>query len=134
MFHNLADRRIDGNPTFGLQFAKWYMDDPLIRAERKEAIEGQIHALADTHTGVALEEQEITEEIIAALQFQLDELILFRQQWARGVFTPARHVSPREEMGQGGYLLAPCQVLQHAVQKGDANGNGDFGQGWSMGA
>jgi hypothetical protein len=49
VFHNLADRRIDGNPTFGLQFAKWYMDDPLIRAERKEAIEGQIHALADTH-------------------------------------------------------------------------------------
>ena len=70
------------------------MDDPLIRAERKQAIEGQIHALADTHTGVALEEQEITEEIIAALQFLLDELILFRQQWTRGVFIPARAHQP----------------------------------------
>ena len=110
------------------------MDDPLIRAERKEAIEGQIHALADTHTGVALEEQEITEEIIAALQFQLDELILFRQQWTRGVFIAARDIRPREEMSQGWDLFVPSEVLQHAVQKGDAEGNSDFGQWRSMGA
>ena len=83
------------------------MDDPQIRGERKQAIEGQINALADTHTGVALEEQEITEEVIAALQFLLDEVVLFRQQWARGVFITAGHISPGEEMGQGWYLLAP---------------------------
>jgi hypothetical protein len=134
VFHNLADRRIDGNPAFGLQLAEWYMDDPLIRAERKQTIEGQIHALADTHTGVALEEQEITEEIVAALQFLLDELILFRQQWTRGVFIAARDIRPREEMSQGWDLFVPSEVLQHAVQKGDAEGNGDFGQWRSMGA
>ncbi len=87
------------------------MDGPQIRAEWEQAIQGKIHALADAHAGVALEEQEITEEIIAALQFLLDELILFRQQWARGVFIAAGHIGPREEMGQGWYLLVPGEVL-----------------------
>jgi len=83
---------------------------------------------------VALEEQEITEEIIAALQLLLDQLILFRQQWTRGDFIPAGDISPREEMSQGWDLFVPSEVLQHAVQKGDADGNGDFGEGRSMGA
>src|SRR5260370_1436743 len=92
----LKDKGSAGSPAFSLQIAERSMYDALIRAEGKQAVEGQIHALADTHTGVALEEQEITEEIIAALQFLLDELVLFRQQWTRGVFIAARHISPRE--------------------------------------
>ena len=96
MFHDLADRRIHGNPAFGLQFAERHMDGPLIRAEREQAIKGQIDALADAHAGVALEQQEITEEIIAALQFLLDELILFRQQWTRRRCSSRRGTSARE--------------------------------------
>jgi hypothetical protein len=30
-------------------------------------------------------------------------------------------------MSQEWYLLVPGQVFQHAVQKGDTDGNGDFG-------
>jgi hypothetical protein len=83
---------------------------------------------------VSLEQQEVTQEIITVLQFLLDELILFRQQRARGAFLAARDIRPTEEMSQGGCLLVPGQVLQHAAQKSDAEGHGDFGQGRSMGA
>ena len=80
------------------------MDGPLIRAERKQAIEGQIDTLADTHAGVALEEQEITEEIIAALQFLLDELILFRQ--SAGAVSAHRGVGHRRERADGRGLVS----------------------------
>jgi hypothetical protein len=50
---------------------------------------------------VALEQQEITEQVIAALQFLLDELILFRQERPWGDFIPARDITPGEEMSQG---------------------------------
>jgi hypothetical protein len=76
---------------------------------------------------VALEQQEIAEEIVAALQFPLDELILFRQQGTGGGFLPARDISPREEMSQRWDLLVPSEVFQHTVQEGDADGNGDSG-------
>ena len=65
------DRSIHGNPAFGLQLAEWYVDGPQIRTEWEQAIQGKIHALADPHAGVALEQQEIAEEIVAALQFPL---------------------------------------------------------------
>ena len=36
------------------------MDDPQIQREWKQAIDGEILTLADTHAGVPLEQQEIT--------------------------------------------------------------------------
>jgi hypothetical protein len=83
---------------------------------------------------VPLEQQEITKEIVAVLQFVLDELILFRQQRARGAFIAARDIGPTEEMTKRWYLMVPGQVLQHAVQKSDADDNGDLGEWWGMGA
>ena len=37
-------------------------------------------------------------------------------------------------MGKSCYLLAPCEVLQDALQEGDAKDDGNFGKGRSMGA
>jgi hypothetical protein len=110
------------------------VDGPPILPEWEQAVQRQIHTLSDAHAGVSLQQQEITEEVIATLEFLLDELILFRQQWARGAFLPARNIGRREEMCQGRDLLAPGQLLQHTVQEGDADGYGDGGQGRLVGA
>jgi hypothetical protein len=130
----MTDRRIHGNPAFGLQFSEGYVDGPPIRREGEEAIQFQIHTLANAHTGMSLEQQKITEEIIAAVEFLLDELIVFRQQRARGAFIPAWDIGSRQEMSKGWDPLVPRQILQHALQKSDADGDGNFGQWWSMGA
>ncbi len=110
------------------------MDGPPILREWKQAIQGEIHTLANAHAGVPLEQQKVTKEIIAMLQFLLDEVILFREQGARGEFITARDISPTEEMGKRWYLMVPGQVLQHTVHISDADDDGDFGEWRGMGA
>jgi len=66
--------------------------------------------------------------------FLLDELILFRQQRARGKFIAAGDICPTEEMSKMWYLVVPGQVLQHAMHISDADNNGDFGEWRGMGA
>jgi hypothetical protein len=55
------------------------VDGPPILPKWKQTVQCQICTLADAHTGVSLQQQEISQEIIAALEFVLDELILFGQ-------------------------------------------------------
>jgi hypothetical protein len=109
------------------------VDGPPILREWKQAIQREIHTLANAHAGVPLEQQEITKEIITVLQFLLDELILFRQQRARGEFIAARDISPTEEMSKRWYLVVPGQVLQHTVHISDADDDSDLGEWRGMG-
>ena len=54
------------------------MDSPLVGAERAQAIEGEIDTFADAHAGVTEKQEGITEQVIAAQKFLLDQLILVR--------------------------------------------------------
>ena len=60
-----------GNHTFSLEFTKWDMYCPLIRTGGAEAIEGQIGAFANSHTGVANQQKCITAQIVAAAELLL---------------------------------------------------------------
>ena len=51
--YQLTDQGIHRNPAFGFEFAKRYMDGPLVRADGAQAIYGEIDAFADAHAGMA---------------------------------------------------------------------------------
>src|ERR1700674_4376882 len=48
-----TNKEIHGDHAFRLEFAKWYVNRPLIRARGAETLKRQIGALADAHAGVA---------------------------------------------------------------------------------
>ena len=82
-----TDKRIDGDHTFGLQFAERHMNCPLIRAGGAEAIEGQIGAFADAHAGVTNQQKSVAAQIVAAEELLLQELVLL---CGEGAWKPLR--------------------------------------------
>jgi hypothetical protein len=64
---------------------------------------------------VALQQQQVAGEVVAANQFLLNPLVLLRQQRAGERSLAARDVFAREQASQGGDLLSPSQFFQQAV-------------------
>jgi hypothetical protein len=54
------------------------VDGPLAGSDCAQAIEGEIDAFPDAHSGMAKKKERITGQIIAPPQFLLDELVLLR--------------------------------------------------------
>ena len=67
-----------GTQSFGFELADRHMDGPLAGCECAQTIEGEIDAFPDAHAGVAEKKQRIAGQVIAALQFLLDQLVLLR--------------------------------------------------------
>jgi hypothetical protein len=72
------------------------MNRPLIRAGGAKAIEGQISAFPNAHTGVANQQKGIATKIVAAEEFLLQELILFGGEWPWKSFRGMRNVFAEE--------------------------------------
>jgi hypothetical protein len=64
---------------------------------------------------VALQQQQVAGEIVAADEFLLNPLVLFRQQRAGECVLTARDVFAGEQTSQGGDLLSPSQFFQQAM-------------------
>ena len=112
--NEFADERVHRDHSLGLQLAKRNMNRPLIRAEIVEAVKGKIDTFADAHSGVALKQEHIGRQIVAAEQFLLDQLILLGCQGAWQPLRSTWDVLATDQMGQGGDLRAPGKLFQHA--------------------
>ena len=111
-----ADKRIDRDHAFGIEFAERHMHGPLIRASGAEAIEGQIVALADAHAGVANQRKDVAAEIIAAEELLLQQLILLSGERAWQPFGAPRDVLSADQMREFRKLLCPSQFMQDGAQ------------------
>jgi len=96
--NQIASEGIDGNHTFGFQLAEGYVNPPLIGAGGMEAIEGEIDGFPDAHACVAEQQEEVGAEIVAAQQFLLEQLIVFRRQGTRQGVGTAGDVLATEEL------------------------------------
>ena len=67
----ITDEGIDGDHAFGFEFAEGYMNGPLVWTYGAQAVIGQVDAFADTHAGVAEQQEDISAQIVAA-----EELLL----------------------------------------------------------
>ena len=92
------------------------MDGPLVRPDGAQTIDREVDTFADAHAGMTDKQQGITGEVIAAQQFPLDQLILFRGQWARQTVLPSGNIIRDEQVGQRRNLLGPGKFFQHASQ------------------
>jgi hypothetical protein len=62
----ITNERIDGNHTFGFEFAEGDMNSPLLGAGGSKAIQAEISALTDAHSGMANQEESIATPIVPA--------------------------------------------------------------------
>jgi len=67
----ITDEGIDRDHAFGFEFAEGYMNSPLAWTYGAQAVIGQVDAFADTHAGVAEQQEDICLEVVAA-----EELLL----------------------------------------------------------
>jgi hypothetical protein len=75
--NDITDECINGDHTLGFEFAQGHVNRPLVRASGAQAVIGEVNTLADSHTGMAEQQEDICAQIVAAQEFLLEELILF---------------------------------------------------------
>jgi hypothetical protein len=62
--------------------------------------------------GMALQQQQVAEEVVATAQFLLQQLVLLGEQCAGKDLIAARDIIPRKQMRQSGNPFAPSQFFQ----------------------
>ena len=92
----IAREGVDGDHALGFQLAERDMQRPLIEAGNVETVEGEIDGFADAHAGVTEQQEEVGPQIVAAVQFLLEQLIVFRRQGAREAAGTAGNILPAE--------------------------------------
>ena len=70
--NDLTNERVDRDHALGFQLPERNVNGPSIRAGIMEAIIGKINTLANAHSGVAYQQQDIGWQVIAAEQFLLN--------------------------------------------------------------
>ena len=55
----ITDENIDGHHAFGFELAQRNIERPLVGAGEAEAVTGQVDRFADTHAGVAEQQEDI---------------------------------------------------------------------------
>ena len=69
--YEVTDEGIDGDHAFGLELAEGNMNSPLVRTGRAQAVIRQVDAFADTHAGVAEQQEDISDQVVAEEEFLL---------------------------------------------------------------
>src|ERR1019366_7583132 len=74
--YKVTDEVIDGDHAFGFELAEGHMNSPLVRPGRAQAVIRQVDAFADTHAGVAEQQKDISDQVVAAKELLLEKLIV----------------------------------------------------------
>ncbi len=108
---------IDGDHAFGLEFAEGDMNRPLVRPREAQTVIGEIYAFADTHTGRAQQEEDISAEIVAAHELLLEELILFGSERPWQSVGRARDILAQQQVGQFSAMAGASQFMEDGAQR-----------------
>src|ERR1019366_3030582 len=94
------------------------MDGPLAGPDGAQTINREVDTLTDAHAGMTDKQQNITGEVVAAQQFLLDQLILFRGQRARQTVIPSGNIIGDEQVVSR--LQADSRRCGHRNREGTA--------------
>ena len=108
--YEITDEGIDGDHAFGLEFAEGDMNGPLVWTRGAQAVIGEIDAFADTHAGVAEQQEDISAEIVAAHELLLQELILLGGERSWQTLGRARNILAQQQVGQFGEMAGARPV------------------------
>ena len=111
-----TNKEIHGDHAFRLEFAKWYVNRPLIRARGTETVAHQIGTFTDAHAGVANQQKGIATQVVAAEEFLLQEFILLCRERTWKSLWEAWNVLAADQMGEFRKLFGPSQFVTDAAQ------------------
>ena len=111
----MARLLVDGNQTLGVQLTERHMQRPLVFTQMAQAIQREIDALADTHSGSANEAQRVRGQVVGVAQFLIQELVVFRRKWCGQTAWQWREILAANEVGLDGIAVL-SQVLEEAAE------------------
>src|SRR6516162_10098682 len=74
--NEVADKAVNRDHAFGLEFAEWDMNRPLIWPHHAETVPGQIGTFSDAHAGMANEQKGIAAQIVTPQELLPEKLVL----------------------------------------------------------
>jgi hypothetical protein len=89
------------------------MNGPTIRSDIAKANLGKIDTFTDAHTGVALQQEDVSARSLRREQLLLDRLILLRRQGPGQALGWPWRILATDEPGQLGDLCGPSKFLQN---------------------
>ena len=113
----IPDKAVYRDQAFGLEFAQWDMNSPLIGSCHAEAIPGQVGAFADPHAGVANQQKGVAAQIVTAEEFLPQELILLCGERTREPLRQAWDILASDQMREIRELFVPSQFGKDAPQR-----------------
>src|ERR1039457_381004 len=125
-------RSIDGDHSFGFEFAERYMDGPLIWTDGAKTIEGQVRTLSDAHAGVAEQQIDISAQIVAAEELLLQELVLLCSERTWQTLRCARNILVADQTSEFRMLACPGQFAEDGAQSDESSDAGHGRQVWRL--
>jgi hypothetical protein len=110
------------------------MDGPLVGACGAQTVVGQVDAFADTHAGVAEQEEDISAEIVAAHELLLEELILLGGERSWQSVGRAGNIPAQQQVGQFREMVGASQLMEDGAQSEEPADAGGRGQRRILGA
>ena len=98
--NEVADKAVNRDHAFGLEFAQRDMNGPLIGTYRAEAIPGQIGAFSDTHACMADQQKSVAAQVVTAEEFLPQKLILVCGERTRKSLRQTWNVLASNQMGE----------------------------------
>jgi hypothetical protein len=120
----IADEGINRNHAFRFELAQRYVDRPLVRAYRVQAVIGEVDTLADSHTCVPEQQEGISGKIVAAHQLLLQEMILLCGERTWQALRCTRNIFAAYQVSKFSKLVCPGQLIQDGAQSDEASDAG----------
>ena len=130
--HEITAEGIDGDHSFGFEFSERDMNGPLVWSRGAQAVIRKIDAFADTHAGVAEQQEDISAEIVAAEELLLQELILLGGERSWQSMGRARNILAQQQVGQFSEMAGASQLMEDGAQSEEPADAGCRGQGRSL--
>ena len=128
----ITDEGIDGDHAFGFEFAEGDMNRPLVWPCGAQAVIGEVDAFADTHAGVAEQQEDISAKIVAAHELLLQELILLGGERSWQSLGRARNILAQQQVSQFSEMAGASQFMEDGAQSKEASDAGCRGQRRSL--
>ena len=132
--YKITAEGIDGDHALGLEFAEGNMDGPLVGRRGAQTVIGEVDAFADTHAGVAEQQEDISAEIVAAHELLLEELILLGGERSWQSVGRARNILAQQQVGQFSEMAGASQLMEDGAQSEEPSDAGCRGQRRILGA
>jgi hypothetical protein len=130
--NEITNEGIDGDHTFGFEFAQRYVNRPQVWPGAAQAVIGEVDAFSDAHSGVTEQEEHISAKIVAAHELLLEDLILLCGKRPREALWSAWNILAPYQVSEFDKLVCPGQLIADGTQSDESSDAGCCSQRRSL--